>query len=473
MELIKYLLKTIENKSDKVTLKSCNSLEEIYEKFKKSGFKGTYCDFEKEYTKIFLNLIEKVSEEELKTVSGGIINKAFSKTLATTLTALSVSGAVLPSVGATNYPFTNEDTTQNKVLKFIKENPKKSIGALISGLSIVGIGIGVGTGLLYYNKNKQVKNLDELIIQIKSILLIKNKHEGVEKDIIILLKNYFLNKCNNKEYSDLEEIRKEINTIDKVVYDLNKKEYDHDLKDYFIRCISRIFHDAIEVAKYKGSNDNEKLELFTKFCKYVEEKINEKRYKDTIIDEDNFLQLIRNRKIKSSFPKNVIHKINALNEDDEDSEAIPLINLFIEEKDKNVISADFFDNNGISVYGINENGEKISSTPKTKKNLRIYTNRVGEAYLIPNDQEKNFKLEFDSNIWNEVKLSQDNITCYANKTKNLIIVCSSTGLVIDDELCPQVITEKGYKEFLKIDDYLKKNTNDTCILYDLTHRQQF
>lgn len=152
---------------------------------------------------------------------------------------------------------------------------------------------------------------------------------------------------------------------------------------------------------------------------------------------------------------------------------MPRISLFIEEKYKNVISADFFDNNGISVYGINENGEKISSTPKTKKDLQIYTGKIGEAYFIPNYQEKNFKLEFDSNIWNKVKLSRDNITCYVNKTKDLIIICSSTGLVIDDKLYPQVITEKGYNEFLRFDDYLRANSNDARILYELIHRQEF
>ena len=511
MELTKCLLEIIKNESEKIKLKSCDSLEEIYEKCKEAGFKGTYCEFEEEYAQIFLNIIEKVSEDELKVVSGGVINRTFSKTLATTLSALSISGAVLPSAGATeNYPFANKTTSQNKVLKFIKENPKKSIGALISALSVTGIGVGVGVGvglLHHYNKknkqtkwanvgniknldeyqikqikkniseyenkqiekylseykNKNIKNVDELIAELKNII----KDDKIRLSTVTILfteflLDYFSNGCKNKKYINFKEVKNEVDAIIKAICEMPKS-----LRVKFIEDdIIEFLYGSVEAANYKGSNDIEKLSFFIEFYEYAEKEI--KEFKNATFDETTFLQYIRRREIKSDLPQDVIDRINRFADGKDDSIALPFVRLFVDVKDKNVISDDFFDSNNISVYGINKEGKKISTKPKAKKELKMYTGNIGEAYFVFDNEEKDLKLEFDSKVWDKVELKQNNIVGYFNKKTHLIALCAKSGLVMDKEYHPQFIKSKGGKslgEFLSFhvfnDDSMDRDDIDT------------
>ena len=147
MSLLECLLKMLQDGRLK-EIESLESLEKIYEVSKEEGYKGTYKEFEKECSDIVLSASQKVSEESLKGVSGGKMNKNFSKSAAAVLSALTLSTTAMPSSSAASskYSFQN-DSKVAKVVNYLKNHPGETIVAAVGAL---GLGTVIIGGIAYF-----------------------------------------------------------------------------------------------------------------------------------------------------------------------------------------------------------------------------------------------------------------------------------------------------------------------------------
>ncbi len=114
------------------------SLEDIYYLCKEHGFTGSYDVFEKDYEELFTSSISEIHEDELSSISGGKMNKFFSRSTAALLSALTLSTASMPSSSAINLTPKNP---VNKCIDYIKKNPIKSLGII----TLASVASGVTT----------------------------------------------------------------------------------------------------------------------------------------------------------------------------------------------------------------------------------------------------------------------------------------------------------------------------------------
>lgn len=172
-EFLNCLTKIANNEELKSKFETVKSIEEMYEQFENVGYKGSYEEFEKYLEEVICSQIKKASDNLLAMVSGGNINKAFLRSSATLLSALSISSAVTPSTSAaTTY---NTGSTQNynvhsksssrsgfNLKEAIKNNPKEfaliiitSVTAAVGGTIVIGAGGKFLYDTFIKDKNKQ------------------------------------------------------------------------------------------------------------------------------------------------------------------------------------------------------------------------------------------------------------------------------------------------------------------------------
>ncbi len=137
-EFIELLRKISLNKEllNKIENPDC-SLKDIYNFFKKYGFTESYNIFEKDYEELFNSLISEIHEDQLSSVSGGKLNRFFSKSTATLLSSLTLSTAAIPMSSAEKY---NGSNSSSKIVNFVKKNPGKSLAILATAI-VVPIGV--------------------------------------------------------------------------------------------------------------------------------------------------------------------------------------------------------------------------------------------------------------------------------------------------------------------------------------------
>ena len=132
------------------------TLKEVHEKCKEFGYEYDYEEFEKDYNQIVYGVNQEIPPEELCEISGGTMNKKFSKTLATMLSVLTLSTAAMPSSSAVNYPMPKRVTT------FIKQNPGKILLMALGATATVagGITLGIALNRIYDEKKNNNSNTD-------------------------------------------------------------------------------------------------------------------------------------------------------------------------------------------------------------------------------------------------------------------------------------------------------------------------
>lgn len=172
-EFLNCLAKIATNEELKSKFETVKSIEEMYEQFENVGYEGSHEEFEKYLEEVICSQIKKASDNLLAMVSGGNINKAFLRSSATLLSALSISSAVTPSTSAaTTY---NTGATQNynvhsksssrsgfNLKEAIKNNPKEfaliiitSVTAAVGGTIVIGAGGKFLYDTFIKDKNKQ------------------------------------------------------------------------------------------------------------------------------------------------------------------------------------------------------------------------------------------------------------------------------------------------------------------------------
>lgn len=131
------------------------TLKKIYKEFKDAGYCDTYEKFENDYTEI--TSCKEILPEELELISGGKINEKFTKTVATMLSALTLSTATIPSSSAEGHN-DSESCSSNSVFSFIKRNPGKSLAIALASAGIVcGGGYVIIKGVKYcLNKDNKL-----------------------------------------------------------------------------------------------------------------------------------------------------------------------------------------------------------------------------------------------------------------------------------------------------------------------------
>lgn len=144
--------KILENNELTEELKNSKTLEEVHKKCQESGYKGNYEEFKRDYNQIVASLCENISEKELELVCGGKMNNKLTKATAAMLSALTLSTTVAPYTSAATLEC---QTSQNKFLRYFKENSRK-VAAILGGGSALTVGTIV-TGIIAYAcyKNKK------------------------------------------------------------------------------------------------------------------------------------------------------------------------------------------------------------------------------------------------------------------------------------------------------------------------------
>ncbi len=221
IELIESLKKIASNNEILKQIENSDcSLRDIYDLFKEHGFTGSYDVFEKDYEELFNSLISEIHEDELSSVSGGKLNRFFSKSTATLLSALTLSTAAIPMSSAEKY---NGSNSSSKIVNFVKKNPGKSLAILATAI-VVPIGVTAASiaGYKHFSTKKIVIN-DKYTQQIenyyKNIKLEVDDqeypvYEKIEenfdnhfkskntKEILITYINEFKNNINRKDILD-------------------------------------------------------------------------------------------------------------------------------------------------------------------------------------------------------------------------------------------------------------------------------
>ena len=89
--LKKIVLGIIKDEKALKEFEKLKTVKEVYEKCKELGYEGNYEEFEKDYYQIVYRLNQELSPEDLEAVSGGVMNKKLTKTMAAMLSALTLS----------------------------------------------------------------------------------------------------------------------------------------------------------------------------------------------------------------------------------------------------------------------------------------------------------------------------------------------------------------------------------------------
>ena len=239
MNLVESLKKISTNKEllNKIENSNC-SLKDIYDICKEYGFTDSYEVFEEDYEELFAYLINEIKEEELSSVSGGKMNRFFSKSTAALLSALTLSTTAIPMSSAADY---NNSKYTNKVVNFVKKNPGKSLALLATAIAvpagITALGFagykllgGSGEDKIVFNEKEyaqkikdQIKNLAEK--KDSEIEDIKNNSNKSLKDLLLseidMFNNHYRNKKNLIDYIVLANSC----CTNSILYDLkNEKE---------------------------------------------------------------------------------------------------------------------------------------------------------------------------------------------------------------------------------------------------------
>lgn len=101
--LKKIVLGIIKDEKALKEFEKLKTVKEVYEKCKELGYEGNYEEFEKDYYQIVYRLNQELSPEDLEAVSGGVMNKKLTKTMAAMLSALTLSSTAIPSSSAASF----------------------------------------------------------------------------------------------------------------------------------------------------------------------------------------------------------------------------------------------------------------------------------------------------------------------------------------------------------------------------------
>lgn len=265
-------LKKIAN--DKETLKQIEnsdcSLIDIYDICKEYGFTDSYEVFEKDYEELFAYLINEIKEEELSSVSGGKMNRFFSKSTATLLSTLTLSTTAIPMSSAANH--NNPKSTSEKV-NFVRKNPGKSLPSnLIAGLAGVAtlpVGVLIYAGISKLLPKEIVVNgnyLNKMENYINNLgSRIKDADKTLEKHEIIFPSDFEIRNLFDYSYSS-DILSKDYANM------LERNIGNDEVLDCILLKLSKLRSSKKERFDFIANHDNDGIKVL-KNCKDLEEAI--------------------------------------------------------------------------------------------------------------------------------------------------------------------------------------------------------
>lgn len=208
MRLIDCFMEIVRDEKFKDKLESSSHpFKDIYNYCKNIGFEKSYNEFKKEFTELLSITVQKIPDDKLSFVSGGEMNKVFSKFSASILSALTIS-TVVPSTNAVNSKLPEPPNKLKSIVKIAKNNPGKTASIGIGGL-ITTIAAACGGGYLLYKAYNKNLNFDT---NLKNVKLFTDPEE---------MKNHFL-KQNGKDTSYKGLFIQELVLSKSVFSDINK-----------------------------------------------------------------------------------------------------------------------------------------------------------------------------------------------------------------------------------------------------------
>lgn len=208
MRLIDCFMEIVRDEKFKDKLESSSHpFKDIYNYCKNIGFEKSYNEFKKEFTELLSITVQKIPDDKLSFVSGGEMNKVFSKFSASILSALTIS-TVVPSTNAVNYKLPELPNKLKSIVKIAKNNPGKTASIGIGGL-ITTIAAACGGGYLLYKAYNKNLNFDT---NLKNVKLFTDPEE---------MKNHFL-KQNGKDTSYKGLFIRGIESLESSCSDINK-----------------------------------------------------------------------------------------------------------------------------------------------------------------------------------------------------------------------------------------------------------